>query len=263
MAVKPPGRQRYRRLATLGGNYTEERIRKRILTDTVGTLSSYQSEEKAGFAKDFLMRHPDAPTHGFQKKHYDKLCNIAKYNKGSYSYAWKHRDEIMKMKALERQYLFIVRHGIKSEHELDGKIAEIAERKKTASSEKGKEYREARKCQNLFDTAHAMTRLEPMRIEYERGDGFFRNEYAAWSGLNRQLAAMGYTLPQALELEKRCKERKSSLAKAERELCLELKTGWEIKEGLVAERVNVQIAEQAKSISSEQDKKILERQYKR
>jgi hypothetical protein len=48
-----------------------------------------------------------------------------------------------------------------------------------------------------------------MRIEYERGDGFFRNEYVMWSDLNRQLAAMGYTLSQALELEKSHKERKS------------------------------------------------------
>jgi hypothetical protein len=248
MAVKPPGRQRYRRLATLGGNYTEERIRKRILTDTVGTLSfSYQSEDKAGFAKGFLMRHPDAPQHGFQQKHYNKLCHIAKLGKGSYSHAWKHREDIMKMKALERQYLFIVRHDIKSEGELDGKIAEIAERKKTASAEKGKAYREARKCQDLFDAAHAMTRLELMRIEYERGDSFFRNEYVMWSDLNRQLAAAGYTLPQALELEKRHRERKSSLAKAERELYLELKTGRDIKEGLVAGRISAKAIELEKT----------------
>jgi hypothetical protein len=255
MAVKPPGRQRYRRLATLGGDYTEERIRKRILTDTLGSRSfSYQSEDQTGFFK----RYPDALPHGFQQKHYDKLCNIAKLGKGSYSYAWKHREDIMKMKALERQYIFIVRHDIKSEGELDGKIAEIAERKKAASTEKGKAYREARKCQNIFDTAHAMTRLEPMRAEYEKGDSFFRDEYEQWSGLNRQLAAMGYTLPQALELEKRCKERKSSLAKAERELCLELKTGREIKEDLVAERVNAQIEGQAKSMNSERGREMME-----
>jgi hypothetical protein len=83
MAVKPLGRQRYHRLATLGGNYTEERVRKRILTDTVGMLSSsYSSEDKAGFAKDFFRRHSDAPPHGFQQKHYDKLCHIAKLGKG-------------------------------------------------------------------------------------------------------------------------------------------------------------------------------------
>ncbi|MDR0220416.1 MAG: relaxase/mobilization nuclease domain-containing protein [Lachnospiraceae bacterium] len=256
MAVRPPGRQRYQRLATLGGNYTEERIRKRILTDTVGTLSfSYQSEGKA----DFFERYPDAPQHGFQQKHYDKLCHIAKLGKGSYSHAWKHREDIMKMKALERQYLFIVRHDIKSEGELDGKIAEIAERKKAASAEKGKAYREARKYRDLFDAAHAMTRLEPMRVEYERGDSFFRNEYEQWGGLNQQLITAGYTLPQALELEKRHRERKSSLAKAERELYLELKTGREIKEGLVAERVKVQAEEQTKTMNNEHDWGIMER----
>jgi hypothetical protein len=203
-------------------------------------------------------RHPNAPLHGFQLKHYDKLCHTAKLGKGSYSYAWKHRKDIMKMKALERQHLFIVRHDIRSEGELDGKIAEIAERKKAASAEKGRAYRKARKCQDLFDTAHAMTRLEPMRIEYERGDGFFRNEYERWSGLNQQLITAGYTLPQALELEKRCKERKSSLARAERELCLELKTGMEIKEGLVAERTKAYAEERVESVSNERDRKTVE-----
>jgi hypothetical protein len=101
-----------------------------------------------------------------------------------------------------------------------------------------------------------------MRVEYERGDGFFRNEYVMWRSLNRQLAAMGYTLPQALELEKRHKERKSSLAKAERELCIELNTGRDIKEGLVAERVNSQEAEQTKSINNEHDRKMTEWRHK-
>jgi hypothetical protein len=61
IAVKPPGRQRYRRLATLGSDYSEGRIRERILTDSVGMSSSYQSEEKAGFATGFLELTPAPP----------------------------------------------------------------------------------------------------------------------------------------------------------------------------------------------------------
>jgi hypothetical protein len=167
----------------------------------------------------------------------------------------------MKMKALEKQYHFIVKYDIKNEFELDDKIAEITERKKAASTDKSHAYKEARKCQDIFDTAHAMTRLEPARVEYENGDIFFRDEYVKWSGLNRQLAEAGYTLPQALELEKRHKERKSSLCKAERELQLELKTGKEIKEGLVAERINIRVDEQTKTMSDERDRKAVE--YKR
>jgi hypothetical protein len=152
----------------------------------------------------------------------------------------------MKMKALEKQYHFIVKYDIKSEFELDKRIEEIAERKKAASADKSQAYKEARKYQTIFDTAHAMTRLEPARVEYENGDDFFLDEYAKWSGLNKQLATAGYTLPQTLELERRHKERKSSLCKAERDLQLELKTGKEIKEGLVAERINAHADERKK-----------------
>jgi hypothetical protein len=48
------------------------------------------------------------------------------------------------------------------------------------------------------------------------------------------------------------------LCKAERELQLELKTGKEIKEGLVAERVNVQAEKQAKT-NNEHDKEMVDR----
>jgi hypothetical protein len=99
------------------------------LTDSVGISSSYQSEDKTGFLK----RYPHAPSHDFQRKRYDKICYVAKLHKSSYSNAWKYKDDIMKMKALEKQYHFIVKYDIKSEFELDKRYAIYTENRSPKS----------------------------------------------------------------------------------------------------------------------------------
>lgn len=89
LAVKPQGMKRYVRLKTLGDDYTEERIRQRILEEN---LSSYQREEKPKIVYCRVRRYKRAKMSGLQKKYYARLYRIGKLKKRAYSVAWKYRD---------------------------------------------------------------------------------------------------------------------------------------------------------------------------
>lgn len=171
LAVKPQGMKRYVRLKTLGDDYTEERIRQRILEEN---LSSYQREEKPKIVYCRVRRYKRAKMSGLQKKYYARLYRIGKLKKRAYSVAWKYKDEIKKMQKLQAQYLFLVRHDIHSMEELILTEDSLTDKKKAASAEKSKLYRANSKNKELYDIAKQMDELVESEHAYQNGDSFLR-----------------------------------------------------------------------------------------
>ena len=104
-AVKPPGMSKFRRCKTLGEDYSEESIRRRIAEED---LSFYQSQKefKPEIVKCYVRRYKRARLTGLQKRYYAKLYRIGKLKKKPYSQAWKYKNDIKKMEKLQQQYLF-------------------------------------------------------------------------------------------------------------------------------------------------------------
>jgi len=255
LKIRPPGRTRFRRLASLGENYSEERIRERLVSESLDSYnSSYQSDVEI-MKHDYIKRYKRAPMSGLQKKYYAKLYKSGQLKKRTYSQAWKYRVEIEKMQALEKQYHFLVKHDIRSEIELADKVTEIANAKREANTEKSRAYRAERKYHALFGIAHGMMDLELARLEYERGDDFFCKEYTNWCELNAQLKAKGYAFQEVLELEKFHRNQKSLSAARERELFQELRIAKTIMDDLVGENIGIKIGKQKKSIDRDNDGK--------
>ena len=256
-AIRPPGRKRFRRLNTLGDNYSEERIRERLLSDSLNSYNPSYSPSEAEVAKhDYVKRHKRAPLSGIQKEYYAKLYRTGQLKKRAYSQAWKYKADIEKMQQLEKQYHFLIKYDVRTETDLDNKILEITDQKKKADAEKSRAYRAERKNHAIFGITHEMIELDPARIEFESGDDFFKPEHEKWSDLKAQLEAEGYTFMEAVELEKFHKTQKSLLTACERELYQDLKTGREIKKDLISGRSNIQNGEQKKSTTKESNIEI-------
>ena len=83
LAIMPPGMGRYRRCKTLGEDYTEESIRRRIEEED---LSFYKSnkEFKPEIVKCYVRRYKRARLTGLQKRYYAKLYRIGKLKKKPY-----------------------------------------------------------------------------------------------------------------------------------------------------------------------------------
>ena len=175
LAIMPPGMGRYRRCKTLGDDYTEESIRRRIEEED---LSFYQSnkEFKPEIVKCYVRRYKRARLTGLQKRYYAKLYRIGKLKKKPYSQAWKYKNDIRKMEKLQQQYLFLVRHDVHSMEELASTVLNLTDKKKESSSEKSRVFRARQRCKSLFDIASQMDDYRLLKSVFKMGiTSFWKN----------------------------------------------------------------------------------------
>ncbi len=234
LAVKPPGMGRYKRCKTLGEEYSEDRIRQRIMEED---LSFYQSskEFKPEIVRCYVRRYKRARLTGLQKRYYAKLYRIGKLKKRPYSQAWKYKDDIKKMEKLQQQYLFLVRHNIHSTEELAGVMMNLTDKKKESSAEKSKVYRAKQRCKDLFAIAEQMDELQIAEVSFQKGDSFFLEEHNRWLELEQQLLAEGYSYEEIKKLRDYYKEQIAYVSSKERASTKELNLGKSIWKDMVSE----------------------------
>ena len=198
IAVKPPGMKRMIRLKTLGDEYSEECIRKRIPEENI---KQYAADEKPRIVYCRIKRYKRAKLSGFQKKYYAKLYHTGKLKKKPYSVVWKYRDEIKKMHRLQQQYKFLVNYCINSVEDLQVVIAGLTDKKKEASAQKSRVYRANHKNRDLYDIAEQMDELIHCEQAYMAGDAYFEEEHTEYQRLAAKLGEMGYSYEEVMLLK--------------------------------------------------------------
>ncbi len=260
LAVKPPGMSKFRRCKTLGDDYTEESIRRRIEEED---LSFYQShkEFKPEIVKCYVRRYKRAKLSGLQKRYYAKLYRIGMLKKRPYSQAWKYKNDIRKMEKLQQQYLFLVRHNVHSMEELAATVVNLTDKKKESSSEKSRVYRARQRCKELFDVAAQMDGLADAENSYQKGDFFFEDEHIQWMELESKLLEEGYTYDEVKKLREYYREQITYVNGKESATIKELKLGKSIWKDMVNEDTGL---EDKKELSRENvEEKKLVKQPKR
>lgn len=200
LAVKPQGMQRFKRCKSLGATYSEERIKERILVETIKDYIA-ETNVKPKIVKCYVKRYRRAKMSGLQKKYYAKLYRLGKLKKRPYSQAWKYKDEIKKMQKLQRQYLFLARHDIKSMVDLVAVMDSLTDKRKESYSEKSVIYKARAKCESLFDIVKEMDELTCAKNTYLNGDTYFEKEYKQWIQLENALKEEGYTYEEVNQLK--------------------------------------------------------------
>lgn len=256
LAIKPPGMSTFRRCKTLGEEYTEESIRRRIIEED---LSFYQSKKefKPEIVRCYVRRYKRARLTGLQKRYYAKLYRIGKLKKRPYSQVWKYKNDIKKMEKLQKQYLFLVRHDVHSMEELAAAVMNLTDKKKESSSEKSRVYRARQRCKELFEVAAQMDSLEEAEKSYQKGDDFFIEEHTQWQTLADRLFEEGYTYEEVKRLREYYREQIAYVNGKESAAIMELKLGKSIWKDMVSEETEY---EDKKEMNHEktQEKKFVE-----
>ena len=104
LAIKPMGLSRFRRCKSLGANYTEERIRERILTEDLSTYHAL-SKEKPQIVRCRVKRYRRAKLSGIQKRYFARLYRTGLLKKRAYSQTWRYRDDIRRMETVSYTHL--------------------------------------------------------------------------------------------------------------------------------------------------------------
>lgn len=257
LAIRPPGMSRFKRTKSLGINYEEEEIKKRIVTDN---LSMYQkkNEIKPQIVKCYVKRYKKAKMSGIQKKYYARLYRLGNLKKRTYSQAWKYKDEIKKMNQLQEQYLFLARHDIHSVTELAATIHNLTDKRKEVNSEKSKVYRGRAKFVNIFQMADDMKELELAEQAFQNGDSFFDQEHEKFMDLEKRLNLEGYSLEETLKLKEYYAAEIRTINKKEAAVKKELKLAKKVWEEVVKEEETsrkISVEEIEKSWKKEQQPK--------
>lgn len=229
LAVRPPGMSRFKRCKSIGDEYSEERIKQRILEEDMSSyLKKQQTEVKPQIVRCHVKRYRRAKMSGMQKRYYAKLYRIGMLKKKPYSQVYQYKDDIRKMQKLQQQYLFLARHDVKSSVELAATIMNLTDKRIEVSSEKSKIYRTQKKFEKLFQIAEDMTALKECENTYQNGDNFFEEEHKQWIGLEQQLKNLGYTYEETVELKIYYRKLCSEISQKEKAVVKELNIGKSI-----------------------------------
>lgn len=229
LAVRPPGMSRFKRCKSIGDEYSEERIKQRILEEDMSSyFKKQQTEVKPQIVRCHVKRYRRAKMSGMQKRYYAKLYRIGMLKKKPYSQVYQYKDDIRKMYKLQQQYLFLARHDVKSSVELAATIMNLTDKRTEVSSEKSKIYRSQKKFEKLFQIAEDMTALKECENTYQNGDNFFEEEHKQWIGLEQQLKSLGYTYEETVELKNYYKKLCSEISQKEKTVVKELNIGKSI-----------------------------------
>ena len=252
---------RYRRCKTLGDDYTEESIRRRIEEED---LSFYRSnkEFKPEIVKCYLRRYKRARLSGLQKRYYAKLYRIGKLKKRPYSQVWKYKNDIKKMEKLQQQYLFLVRHDIHSMEQIASTVVNLTDKRKESSAEKSRIYRARQRCKSLFDVAEQMDELQSAENSFQMGDKFFTEEHRMWMELEAKLNEEGYSYEEIKKLREYYREQIANVSHKERASTKELNLGKAIWKDMVSEETDVTLLYEDRTQEKTQDK-IITKQPKR
>ena len=257
LAFKAPGMSRFRRTRHLGDDYSEERIRERILVESLESYKTETLEEAERIVYSKIPRRKRTKLSPIQKKYYARLFRLGLIMRRPYSKAWQYKDEIKKFHKLQEQYLFLVDHDVKSEQDLETIKVDIDSEKKQRVSEKNRNYRTGRKCRFLFGVVHEMDNLKSAVELYQNGDSEFQHEFDRWLECEAQLSKQGYSYEEVKNIEVHCKAEGKKLRKALSDLSKEQKLLKDIiaecermRDISYDERIRDEADEKAKEIDS-------------
>lgn len=234
LSVRPMGMARFKRCRSLGADYTRERIRERILTEN---LSQYQPEQKRapGIVRCRVKRYQRAKMSGIQKRYFARLYRTGRLKKRPYSQAWKYRDDIRMMHRLQEDYLFLNRHRADSVSDIAATVNVLQERRKEASKEKSRIYKERARFKPLFDAADEMKGLQECEDCYSRGEDLFKEEHERWQELNASLLKEGYSLERLEALEQHFQNELLTARKKEKQAAGEARAAGRILKECMAD----------------------------
>ena len=227
-AVKPRGMKRYRRLKTLGEDYTDDMLKKRIEETDISDYLSAQKEPSPQIIRCYVKRYRRAKLSGLQKKYYTRLYRTGQLKKRPYSQAWKYRDDIRRMQSLQNEYLFLARHDIKTAEELVAVQSSLTDKKREASADKSMAFRDRSRFKGLFKLLDTVNDLSPAESAYRQGDEYFIKEHELYEDTLSRIKEQGYTVEELSNIRAYHKKRIAEAREKEMAVLKELRLSEKI-----------------------------------
>lgn len=222
LAIKPLGMDRFRRLKTLGEEYTEEQIRERILSENLLKYQTDKKKEQPRIVYCKVRHFKKAKLSSLQKRYFAKLYRTKQLQKRPYSQVWKYKEDIRKMKQLQEQYLFLTKYNIQTFSQLLLNMEQLKDKKREISKEKSKIFKERARYHSLFNNLKELKDLKIYETVYEPKDNFFLEEHERWNQVLNYLKKEGYTIEEVENLREHFKTEIAAVREKEKAIWKEL-----------------------------------------
>lgn len=175
ISVKPKGMERFRRLKTLGENYSEEMIRKRISQKSIAEYKHIDMP-KGLRIKSYGGHIRKKRLTGLQKQYFAILYKLKKIKKRSYSNNYKYKDDIKKLNILQKQYLFLSNYDIETMEDLEKAQELIKAKIQTTNKAKKILIEENSKHEEIFKAVRTIKKEKQAAAFYKLGDKTFEKQ---------------------------------------------------------------------------------------
>lgn len=254
-AIRPPGMYRFKRCKSLGEDYTEERIRERVFSESLSDYRPLRKGEQPKIVTYKIKRLKRAKMSGLQKRYFAKLYRIGQLKKKPYSQAWKYKDDIRKMYKLQEQYLFLSRHDIRNIVDLAMTTESLTAKKAEVSKEKSRVFKARAKCNSLFQTLDEMQELKECENSYQSADNFFEEEHQQWTNLFNKLLKEGYKVDEVEVLKEHYRNEIALVRDKEKAAFKELNLAKSIMNEILHDSEELKKEEEIKKTQTQNSKK--------
>ena len=211
LAVKPPGMERFRRCRYFGEDYSEERIKERVVSEDVKFYNKRNNMAKI-VRVNVPYRIRRAKLSGVQRRYFAKLYRLGKLKKRPYSQAWKYRDDIKKMHQLHDEYMLLSKYEIHAEAELEDICERLDSERKAVARERKALSKEKASYRGLF---HKIDRLEMLSFAesaYADGDKFFEDEHREYERIAGEIRDAGHTVDELKAIMEEFREKSARIS---------------------------------------------------
>ena len=200
ISVKPKGMERFRRLKTLGENYSEEMIRKRISQKSIAEYKHIDMP-KGLRIKSYGGHIRKKRLTGLQKQYFAILYKLKKIKKRSYSNNYKYKDDIKKLNILQKQYLFLSNYDIETMEDLEKAQELIKAKIQTTNKAKKILIEENSKHEEIFKAVRTIKKEKQAAAFYKLGDKTFEKQNNLVEEARKILKCEELTYKEAEKLE--------------------------------------------------------------
>ena len=258
IAIKPPGMTRYRRLKTLGYDYTEERLRVRVQEENLQTAVCELKNKSPKIRPTYFgysrrtFRNPSGLTALYLKRY----TRAGRLKSGGYAAAWRYKDDIRKLKDLQKKYLYLCEHDLTSPEKLQARRDMLLARKETAARERAKIFYQRKKFKSLFEQAERLSALLECEESFKEGSDIFADEHAEYESILSDIMSQGYTPEKIHDIKFTLDARLAEHRKKNSEIAKELRMLNSIQQDLEKER-------QKETIQEKEDRRLIRNKKRR
>lgn len=246
-AVKPPGLSRFRRCYRLGKDYTEERLRERIVSE--GLEYYRENRFEARILKVVIPYHlKRAKLSGMQRRYFAKLYRIGMLKQRPYSQAYKYRDEIRKMHKLHEQYMFLADKEIHDQNDLLTVYENLKARKSDRAKERKQFYKKKAAFNSLWKKLDRLEEINAAESSFNNGDDFFAKEHEEYQKIIQEINEAGYSTKELSFLRGHYKERSVEFQEEYKRINKEIR----IAESLIREQEEAIVSDKKIEVSKRQ-----------